>query len=227
MPSIELVTTGDGSCTLYNKMLKTHYHSLHGAVGESIHVYIEASDLERRLLQGKDIEILEIGLGTGLNFILTLKECLKYPKTHVHYTAFEPFPPSPEILSAFYRQTFPLLNFSEDFLHSIIPELNPGSEKNIELNNMSWTFNWEKWIPGDTKLSQYDVVFYDAFGPFTSPELWTEEAILKVYQSIKPGGKMVTFSINSNTRRLLEKNEIRFSRPRGFAAKRQMLVIEK
>jgi hypothetical protein len=36
----EIVTTADGSDTLYMPGLDEHYHSVNGAVGESEHVFI-------------------------------------------------------------------------------------------------------------------------------------------------------------------------------------------
>ena len=39
--NLELITTGDGSSSLLNTELNDFYHSTKGAIGESMHVYIE------------------------------------------------------------------------------------------------------------------------------------------------------------------------------------------
>jgi len=66
----EICLTGDGSYTLYVPSLNEHYHSLNGAIGESLHVYIQAG-LMPLLKDHTSIHILEIGLGTALNLVLT------------------------------------------------------------------------------------------------------------------------------------------------------------
>ena len=69
----EIITTEDGSHSLFNKALDETYHSIHGAIQESQHVFINNGleyfkDQTDRL----DIHILEIGFGTGLNALLTM-----------------------------------------------------------------------------------------------------------------------------------------------------------
>ena len=68
---IEIKKTADGSSTLYVPELNEHYHSMHGAVSESMHVFIRMG-LDKILKPS--MMILEIGFGTGLNAILTLLE---------------------------------------------------------------------------------------------------------------------------------------------------------
>ena len=62
----KIITTEDGSHTIYVPTLEEHYHSTHGAINESMHIYINAG---LKHLQKKEINILEIGFGTGLNGI--------------------------------------------------------------------------------------------------------------------------------------------------------------
>jgi len=228
MTPLELVPTEDHSFTLYHPQLKTHYHSLYGALGESIYVYIECSLLIQRLQAGDNVNILEIGLGTGLNFLLTFGKVKQNPNASLHYTAYEPFPPDPTLLRAYYHSTGKLLtDLTETDLLSLIPELHPETATSTQFLNMSWNFCWEKWSPERITPNTYDIIYYDAFGPFTAPELWTEECLLSAYDGLKNKGRLVTFSINSNTRRILEKYSLNFERPKGFARKREMLIVEK
>ena len=65
--------TSDGSTTIYDTILDEHYHSIHGAVQESQHVFIKnglAEIIEQRK-PNKTINILEVGFGTGLNCFLS------------------------------------------------------------------------------------------------------------------------------------------------------------
>ena len=72
---LEIRQTKDGSNTLFVPDLNEHYHSVHGALQESQHVFIKQG-LEHVLEQKKDIKILEVGFGTGLNAILTFPYAL-------------------------------------------------------------------------------------------------------------------------------------------------------
>ena len=96
--NLKIIKTDDGSDTLYNKKLDETYHSLHGSVTESKHVYINAglsSVIDEN--SKKPISILEVGLGTGLNLLLTLKFAKKN-NLKIHYHAIEPFPLDNSIL---------------------------------------------------------------------------------------------------------------------------------
>jgi tRNA U34 5-methylaminomethyl-2-thiouridine-forming methyltransferase MnmC len=66
--NISIKQTEDGSHTLYNKELDETYHSSHGAIQEAIHVFIK-NGIDS--IFSKEISVLEVGFGTGLNAILT------------------------------------------------------------------------------------------------------------------------------------------------------------
>src|SRR3954470_24967218 len=89
----DLVFTKDGSMTVCIGGTKMLYHSIHGAVAESTHVYIQAGlQYKRMQIDARNpIRILEVGFGTGLNALLTLIETEETDQI-VHYTALEPFP---------------------------------------------------------------------------------------------------------------------------------------
>ena len=96
--NLRIIKTDDGSDTLYNKKLDETYHSLHGSVTESKHVYINAglsSVIDEN--SKRPISILEVGLGTGLNLLLTLKFAKKN-NLKIQYHAIEPFPLDNSIL---------------------------------------------------------------------------------------------------------------------------------
>src|SRR5689334_15363225 len=104
----ELITTSDGSHSLHVPELSETYHSTHGALQESLHVFIRAGF--ESCHQPSPVRVLEIGMGTGLNVLLTV-ESLEKSKLTTHYTAIEPFPLSPSITSAL---NYPALLQSKD-----------------------------------------------------------------------------------------------------------------
>lgn len=213
---IRLLATGDGSFSLYNEQLQESYHSIHGARQESEFVFIQAglSYLHRSKHQ---ISILEVGLGTGLNVMLSLEYMQRFPEVQIHYTALEPYPIDQELISQ-YAALLP--ETSRDLflkIHQIAEdedcELIPGfqfEKHRIELNR------WE----GSTS---YDLVYFDAFGPNVQPELWTEEALQKSISGLSDGGVWVTYCAKGEVRRSLERLGLRMERLEGPPGKRHML----
>lgn len=68
---MDLLQTADGSPTIYSHRFDEIYHSRHGAIQESQHVFIKMG-LHFQALKNERIRILEVGMGTGLNVFLTL-----------------------------------------------------------------------------------------------------------------------------------------------------------
>lgn len=229
--------TGDGSSTIYNPRLGSHFHSLHGAVGESLHVYIHGcglpSLLARPVPDDSPIQILEIGLGTGLNLLLTagwVAAVLAQRQAEVplvSYTAFEPAPLPSHVLLSYY-QSFRLPQPAPDreavarVINAIdqqIPDLTlPGLT--AELRFRSWQHGRNEW-----SAAQFDLVYYDPFGPGTAPEMWTAARIEELVWGLKPGGCLTSFSVSGATRRILSKLPVRVERPPGYGRKREMLRV--
>lgn len=80
--------TKDGFDTLYNAKYGQTFHSTHGAFTESEHVFLRGSGVTSRLAAGRPTRILEIGFGTGLNFMVTARQC-QLTKAALHYVALE------------------------------------------------------------------------------------------------------------------------------------------
>ena len=84
---LKLIISKDGSHTIYRKDIDETYHSRHGAIQEAQHVFIDMG-LKEVEKSKKDINILEVGFGTGLNALLT---CL-YSKSKINYIGLEALP---------------------------------------------------------------------------------------------------------------------------------------
>lgn len=89
---LQLVSTADGSNTIFNPLIGENYHSRHGALQESMHVFLH-SGLKYFLASQnrREASILEVGFGTGLNFLLTANFCLEN-NVALDYVGIEAFP---------------------------------------------------------------------------------------------------------------------------------------
>lgn len=212
--NLHLVTTHDGSSTLYNAILGVHYHSVAGAEGESRHVFFEGTGFQSLLGQHQPLRILEVGLGTGLNVLLAAEAA----SSPVAYVSIEPFPPQTTLLHQLFGSRFP--GHWVDALYST-----PSGWVELGQLNLQWlptTFQ-EAEVPE----AHFHAVFYDPFAPRSAPEMWEPDVLMKAYGALAPGGRMATYSISGATKRFLKNQGIPFRRPPGFGPKREMLILEK
>ena len=97
---LQIIATKDGSFTIFNRLLNSTYHSRHGALTESKHVFI-AKGLEKRIEDGMtEVNILEMGFGTGLNALLS-GAFAEEASVHVNYHALELFPVPNNVLKTY------------------------------------------------------------------------------------------------------------------------------
>ncbi len=213
----ELVKTNDNSTTLFVPELNQHYHSMRGAVQESQHVFIDAG-LKPLLGAHDEINIFEMGLGTGLNALMTLQEAEKNQQK-INYAALEKFP----------------LNLSE--AEQLGYQTNSSPEKENQNLMALHSCPWEKGnamgnyftftkFQSDLRLfkfpSQFHLIYYDAFAPSAQPELWTEEVFAKLFEAMHPNGVLVTYCVKGDVRRAMKAVGFQVEKIPGPPGKREM-----
>lgn len=217
--NLKLITTKDGSHTIYLPGMNEHYHSVHGAISESLHVYIRSGFSYH---PARKISVLEIGFGTGLNVLLTLIQA-REEKRNVTYHSVDTF-----ILPAYIIDK---LNYNTLY-DSTSGSNDPSWFKMI--HGSSWENEYEisdffhlKKIFADIKkielTSKYDIVYFDAFGPDKQPDMWTDDIFKKIYDAMNPGSIMTTYSSKGEVRRKLEKSGFMVEKIPGPAGKREIL----
>jgi tRNA U34 5-methylaminomethyl-2-thiouridine-forming methyltransferase MnmC len=219
-----IITSADGSHTVSIPGLNITYHSHHGAIKESRHVFIEAgwNELVKKGFEGK-MNIFEMGFGTGLNAFLTLIEANKHG-IDVHYTSVEQFPLTSEEASALnYPQ---VLGFEKEFhqLHA-----SPWNRE-VRLTD----FFTLKKIHSDLQsvLSCDDIppvhlVYFDAFAPSVQPALWTKEIFEPLNRLMAPGGMLVTYCSKGDVKRAMKGSGFKVKKIPGPYGKRDMVRAQK
>ncbi|RYG02407.1 MAG: SAM-dependent methyltransferase [Chitinophagaceae bacterium] len=209
----ELIVTQDGSNSISIPEMDVTYHSKHGAVQESMHVFINAG-LRYKLEQNEDeISVFEVGFGTGLNALLTCNEALAQ-RRKIFYTTVEPFPISTEMAAS--------LNFEDSFkvldkIHSAAwntPVIIDGYFTILKLNMKLNEVNSNR---------SYDLVYFDAFSPQAQPELWTHESFAHLISTMKPEGVLTTYCSKSIVRRTMTGAGFRVTKLAGPHGKREMV----
>ena len=216
----KVIITKDGSHTIAVPEMNVTYHSVHGAVQESLHVFIEAGF--REALKSNHIEplkILEVGFGTGLNALLTAIEAEKTEKS-IYYVALEPYPLSnEEVLLLNYCELSGHKDLQEDFIRMHQCEWNKSIvvTENLILHKSNYTLQ-----TFDDKM-KFDLIYFDAFAPNTQPELWTKEIFEKLYSIMLPGGILVTYCSKGEVRRAMQAAGFNVEKLPGPPGKREMI----
>lgn len=220
----EIITTEDGSKTLYINNLNETYHSIHGALQEAEHVFINNGLI---LLNKCEINILELGFGTGLNVLVTINEILKNDKNHViNYFGIEKYPITETEINQ--------LDYYKDFDNTEIKDLY------FKIHNSNWNsleeilpnFNLKK-INTDffdiktLELPKIDLVYFDCFGAKVQPDLWEKPLIEIVANTMEKGSLFTTYSAKGSVKRALLDLDFDVKKVPGPPGKREMITAWK
>lgn len=216
----EILTTKDGSKTLKINELNECYHSSHGALQEAIHVFIENGF---NLINRSEINILEMGFGTGLNVLVTFNQLLRnISDAKINYFTLEKYPVFlSEIRDLGYDSLFEDEKLT-DFYHKIhecewekLIEISP----NFSLKKIKSDFFELK----NHSLPPIDVVYYDCFGARVQPDLWELPLLQQVYDKMADDSLLTTYSSKGSVRRALQSLGMKVEKKPGPIGKREML----
>ena len=171
----------------------------------------------------KKVSILEIGYGTGLNALITFLEARK-KGLQVYYTGVEAYPVD-EVEQE--KLNYSSL-FSETDTNEILQQLflAAWSEK-VQISDTFCLQKKKMFFSEIENRGEYDLIFFDAFGPRVQPDLWTEEVFKSMFLALKSGGILVTYSAKGSVRRAMEAAGFVVERLPGPPGKREMLRASK
>lgn len=226
--------TRDGSTTLYSSRFKQHYHNPNGAVAESRYVFFETPGTLQALENRSEINILEVGFGTGLNLILLLDYLQRRaPETRVTFHSIEAFPIDPEVASA--------LDFGKEFrlhtpspserLQNIFRESHAGMntfnpDERVQLNLFIGFFDeYIRWLAKSAeKAIRFDFIFHDPFSPEVNADLWTPGVFRDLAALSHPEAILSTYCAASSARTAMAVAGWKPARASGALGKREMTI---
>lgn len=221
-PERRTFLTEDGSRSVYSERFGASYHSTHGALQETQHVFVQAG-LAHVAQHKTRIRILDVGFGTGLNFLCSAA----FAKTHhldTDYVGVEAYPLGGALLEELSVGKLPAPSGTQsDWAALDLASRNALWECQIEVAPGIRLTKQCSRIEDLGATSAFDLVYYDAFAPITQPELWTPEIFSRVYHAMRPGGVLVTYCARGQVRRDLEAAGFRIERLAGPPGKREML----
>ncbi len=228
--NLELVKTNDGSVTIYHPGIGEHYHSHHGALQESKHVFLcsglqffLAKNAKKAEITTESVSILELGFGTGLNYLLTADYCSKNDIT-LRYTGIERYPLPQELMNKTGYSDFVAKDLANNFQLKYPAILTNDSIQNgVEILDNSFlkirVLDAIEFISDQT----FDVLYFDAFSAIHQPEMWTKELLAHLCNFLNPGGVFVTYAITGNLKRILKSLGFQIEKAPGAPGKREML----
>ncbi|MFJ1331838.1 tRNA (5-methylaminomethyl-2-thiouridine)(34)-methyltransferase MnmD [Capnocytophaga canimorsus] len=216
----QIIITSDGSTSIHIEDWNESYHSKHGAIQEAYHVFIKNG---LNLFESRSINILEIGFGTGLNTFITFLEHRKR-KLNVNYQTVEAYP----------------LTLQEAMTMNYVQQLNATDNLSVfeQLHTCTWeqehslcsSFRFKKrnqLFQNINDVKHFDLIYFDAFGARVQPELWNENIFRKMFQALKEGGYLVTYSAKGSVRRAMQACGFKVEKLQGPPGKREMLRARK
>lgn len=229
-PKVEVRVTADGSATLYVPALNEHYHSHHGARQESAHVFIRAGLLPL-LAAGvhsvaQPLRVLEVGLGTGLNALLTLEANQDAAEeTFIEYDGLETYPLPLAVVAALqpeWAQQGAWLGQHFGALHHAPWNVPVEMTPHFTIRKMQQALQNAALRP-----NHYHLIYFDAFAPDKQPELWTEDVFAQLYAAAAPGAVLVSYCAQGQFRRNLRAAGWLIEKLPGPPGKREMTRARK
>lgn len=215
--AIKIITTEDGSHSLFDAALNETYHSTRGARGESMHVFIkEGLAYWCATNSAKEVRILEVGLGTGLNAFLSAKWAGEHHQK-IHFTSLEPFP--------IQKDLYENLNFYQsDEEKELLLDIHQSEwEKAVVLSPNfvlhKTIFKLEDFISPEL----YSIIYFDAFAPGKQPEVWSLVNLKKCYSLLNQGGILTTYCAQGQFKRNLAKAGFQVETLKGAMGKKEMV----
>lgn len=216
----KIIITSDGSSTIHLPEWNEQYHSKHGAIQEAKHVFIKSG---LKLFSDQDLNILEIGFGTGLNSFITFLEAPKLNLT-INYVGVEAYPVLLDEIDE--------LNYVEELnaldCGSVFNEMHKQEWEVGKLISPEFSLTKRKQFFNEIKdVDTFDLIYFDAFGARVQPDLWTEDIFKIMYTALKENGVLVTYSAKGSVRRAMQTVGFKVERLPGPPGKREMLRATK
>ena len=215
-----IIKSDDGSHTIELIDQNEQYHSTHGAIQESEHVYIQHG-LKSVSTQNKTINILEVGMGTGLNVLLSYRYAINHGLS-INYTTVEAYPLEENIWK---KLNYSQLTDVKNSFSAIYNQIHESEwHKKIQLGDHFTFYKIDQKIQDiSLKEDYYDVVYHDAFNPNLEPDLWSEALFGKIYKSMKSNSLLTTYSTKGIIKRALKSCGFIIQKKPGPPGKREIL----
>jgi len=222
-PALEVVITDDGSATLRHPQHRENYHSKWGALTEAKSVFLENSGVADRLREHRDCRVLEIGFGTGFNFLLARQMASRH-QSQLHYTGVEiQLPPA-----TLAKQVLTVIDSGSatDRLLAILADCRNvnGSRHYSFDDNTELLLCHQDALTCEFAAASFDAIYLDAFSACHNEALWSEPFLKILCKTLADDGVLATYSVNRVFREALAAAGFHWQKRPGPPGKREVLI---
>jgi len=219
----------------YSEQFDDIYYSSNDAEnvsGESefLHVFYRHNGLPERWQGRDDFVIAELGFGSGLNCVLTMREWLKHcaecdQKKTLHYIAIEKYPLPAETVAQLISRYPDLKPFCDALLDDYPPAIETTHSRSLFDNQVVIHFKFmdvfDALSGGGLKV---DAWYLDGFSPAKNPAMWSQGLFESIAINSRDGASCSTYTAAGFVRRNLQHAGFVVDKVSGYGKKRDMIV---
>ncbi len=200
------------------------YYSRNDGRGETQHVFLAGNDLPARWRLSVRFTIAELGFGTALNFLETVR-CWRALMTddaaRLSYVSFERYPLTAAEMTRALAQWSELAAMADPLLAAWPPAEGRNKFDMGAVNLVLFVGDANICLPEWDGLA--DAWFLDGFSPAKNPDLWGRDLMDQVAAHTKPGGTFATYTAAGWVKRNLQNAGFEVDKMPGFGPKRDCL----
>ncbi len=201
------------------------YYAQDDGRAESRYVFIEGNGLPDRWAHMESLLIGELGFGTGLNFLETVRQFqIADPEQSrkLLFYSFEKYPLKPHQMAKALSRWPDIAALSADWFKNwdLKPGLNCFTRNNICLTLA--VGDATSLLPECEDL--FDAWYLDGFNPKNNETMWTERLMRHVFERTRSSGTFATYTAAGWVRRNLEAAGFKVEKRQGYGNKREMMI---
>ena len=224
VPTATLARSGDG--TAFSDEFQDVYHSAHGGLAQSRHVFLAGNGLPERW-RGRDaFVIVETGFGLGLNFLAAWhawRDDAGRPR-RLHFISVESRPLDAKDLAAGLAPFAELAPLARALCSAWPPPLAGFHRIHFEGGDVILTLALgEASVVLPQLVASVDAFFLDGFSPAKNPGIWSPDVVRELARVAAPGATLATWTVAGGVRAALSDAGFAIEKRAGFGSKREML----
>ena len=196
------------------------------------HVFFKNNGLPERWQTSNDFVIAELGFGSGLNCLLTIRAWLQHlaetqQTSCLHYIAIEKYPLSPETIVTLISRYPELKPLCDELVENYPPAVETSHSRHLFDGKVVIHYKCMDVFTAlrDEQL-KVDAWYLDGFTPARNADMWSQALFLKLAQNSNQGARCSTYTAAGFVRRNLMAAGFDVTKVTGYGKKREMLVAE-
>ena len=172
---------------VYSNLYKDIYFDKNHGIKETQHNFLKANNLASRFKKSNKFIISELGFGTGLSFLMTLRlwKKTKKPNAKLIFISFESAPLTKIELKQVYKCVKGLKTLSSQLIKKLPTIYQTTHRIFFESENVELILIYDEFISLKNLNFKADAWFLDGFAPTKNTNAWDPKLFDQIYLSTK------------------------------------------